>query len=37
MDLGDETDAALTDQYGGWSIGYPGTVDLMIRIEGFLA
>ncbi|MDH4268784.1 MAG: ABC transporter substrate-binding protein [Dehalococcoidia bacterium] len=37
MDLGDDYDAALTDQYGCWNFEYPGTVDVMIPIEGFLA
>jgi branched-chain amino acid transport system substrate-binding protein len=37
MDLGDEYDEALTDQYGCWNFEYPGTVDVMIPIEGFLA
>jgi len=37
MDLGDAYDAALTDQYGCWNFEYPGTVDVMIPIEGFLA
>jgi len=37
MDLGDEYDAALTDQYGCWNFEYPGTVDVMIPIEGFLS
>jgi branched-chain amino acid transport system substrate-binding protein len=36
MDLGDDYDAALTDQYGCWNFEYPGTVDVMIPIEGFL-
>jgi branched-chain amino acid transport system substrate-binding protein len=37
MDLGDEYDQALTDQYGCWNFEYPGTVDVVIPIEGFLA
>ena len=37
VDLGDEYDVALTDQYGCWNFEYPGTVDVMIPIEGFLA
>jgi branched-chain amino acid transport system substrate-binding protein len=37
MDLGDGHDAALTDQYGCWNFEYPGTVDVVIPIEGFLA
>jgi branched-chain amino acid transport system substrate-binding protein len=37
MDLGDEYDEALTDQYGCWNFEYPGTVDVVIPIEGFLA
>jgi branched-chain amino acid transport system substrate-binding protein len=37
MDLGDDYDAAMTDQYGCWNFEYPGTVDVMIPIEGFLA
>ena len=37
MDLGDEYDAALTDQYGCWNFEYPGTVDVVIPIEGFLS
>jgi len=37
MDLGPEYDAALTDQYGCWNFEYPGTVDVMIPIERFLA
>jgi branched-chain amino acid transport system substrate-binding protein len=36
-DLGDEHDAGLTDQYGCWNFEYPGTVDVVIPIEGFLA
>jgi hypothetical protein len=30
MDLGDEYDQALTDQYGYWNFEYPGTADLVI-------
>jgi hypothetical protein len=30
-------DAALTDRYGCWNFEYPGTVDVVIPIEGFLA
>ena len=37
MDLGDASDAVLTDQYGCWNFEYPGTVDVMIPIEEFLA
>jgi branched-chain amino acid transport system substrate-binding protein len=37
IDLGDAYDAAMTDQYGCWNFEYPGTVDVMIPIEGFLA
>jgi len=37
MDFGDAVDAALTDKYGCWNFEYPGTVDVMIPIEGFLA
>jgi branched-chain amino acid transport system substrate-binding protein len=37
IDLGDAYDAALTDQYGCWNFEYPGTVDVVIPIEGFLA
>jgi len=37
MDLGDEYDEAFTDQYGCWNFEYPGTVDVVIPIEGFLA
>jgi branched-chain amino acid transport system substrate-binding protein len=37
IDLGDEYEAALTDQYGCWNFEYPGTADVMIPIEGFLA
>ena len=37
MDLGDDYDAALTDQYGCWNFEYPGTADVVIPIEGFLA
>jgi len=37
MDLGDEYDEAFTDQYGCWNFAYPGTVDVVIPIEGFLA
>jgi branched-chain amino acid transport system substrate-binding protein len=37
IDLGRDYDAALTDQYGCWNFEYPGTVDVVIPIEGFLA
>ncbi len=37
MDLGDAYDEALTDQYGCWNFEYPGTTDVLIPIEGFLA
>ena len=37
MDLGDDFDAGLTDQYGCWNFEYAGTVDVVIPIEGFLA
>jgi branched-chain amino acid transport system substrate-binding protein len=37
MDFGNDYDAALTDQYGCWNLEYPGTVDVLIPIEGFLA
>ena len=37
MDFGDSLDAAWTDQYGCWNFEYPGTVDVVIPIEGFLA
>jgi hypothetical protein len=37
MDLGDEYDAALTNQYGNWNFQYPGTKPMLIPIEGFLA
>jgi branched-chain amino acid transport system substrate-binding protein len=37
MDFGDAYDEAFTDQYGCWNFEYPGTVDVMIPIEGFLA
>jgi branched-chain amino acid transport system substrate-binding protein len=37
IDLGDEYDAELTDQYGCWNFEFPGTVDVVIPIEGFLA
>jgi hypothetical protein len=37
MDLGPAHDVALTDQYGCWNFEYPGTVDVVIPIEGFLA
>ena len=36
IDFGRDSDAALTDQYGCWNFEYPGTVDVMIPIEGFL-
>jgi branched-chain amino acid transport system substrate-binding protein len=37
VDLGDDYVEALTDQYGCWNFEYPGTVDVVIPIEGFLA
>jgi branched-chain amino acid transport system substrate-binding protein len=37
MDFGRDSDAAWTDRYGCWNFEYPGTVDVMIPIEGFLA
>jgi branched-chain amino acid transport system substrate-binding protein len=37
IDFGDEYDEALTDQYGCWNFEYPGTVDVVIPIEEFLA
>jgi len=37
MDLGPGAEAALTDQYGCWNFEYPGTADIVIPIEGFLA
>jgi branched-chain amino acid transport system substrate-binding protein len=37
MYVGPNYNAALTDQYGCWNFEYPGTVDVMIPIEGFLA
>jgi len=37
VDLGDAYDEALTDQYGCWNFAYPGTVDVLIPIEEFLA
>jgi branched-chain amino acid transport system substrate-binding protein len=37
IDLGDDYDTALTDKYGNWNFEYPGTVDVVIPIEGFLA
>ena len=36
MDLGRDSDAALTDKYGCWNFQYPGTKPLLIPIEGFL-
>jgi branched-chain amino acid transport system substrate-binding protein len=36
MDLGDDYDVGWTDQYGCWNFEYPGTVDVVIPIEGFL-
>jgi len=36
IDFEDASDAALTDQYGCWNFEYPGTVDVVIPIEGFL-
>lgn len=35
MDLGDDYDEALTDQYGNWNFEYPGTVDIHIPTEWF--
>jgi branched-chain amino acid transport system substrate-binding protein len=37
VDLGDEYDEALTDQYGCWNFEYPGREDVVIPIDGFLA
>lgn len=37
MNLGRDYDATLTDQYGCWNFEYPGTVDVVIPIEEFLA
>ena len=37
IDLGDEYDEPLTDQYGCWNFQYPGTKPLLIPIEGFLS
>jgi len=37
IDLGDDYAAALTDRYGCWNFEYPGTADVVIPIEGFLA
>ena len=37
LDLGDDYDVPLTDQYGNCNFQYPGTADVMIPIEGFLA
>jgi branched-chain amino acid transport system substrate-binding protein len=37
MDLGDEYDEALTDQYGCWNFEYPGAADLFMPIDAFLA
>lgn len=37
LDFGDAYDEAFTDQYGCWNFEYPGTVDVVIPIEGFLA
>ena len=36
IDFGDEYDETFTDQYGCWNFEYPGTVDVVIPIEGFL-
>lgn len=36
MDLGDDYDETLTDQYGCWNLEYPGTVDVVIPIDWFL-
>jgi len=36
IDFGRDSDAALTDKYGCWNFEYPGTVDVLIPIEGFL-
>jgi len=37
IDLGDDYDEALTDQYGCWNFEYPGREDVVIPIDGFLA
>jgi len=37
IDLGDDYDAPLTNQYGCWNFEYPGTADVVIPMEGFLA
>jgi hypothetical protein len=37
IDFGDDYDEALTDQYGCWNMEYPGTKDVVIPIDGFLA
>jgi len=37
IDLGDDYDEALTDQYGCWNLEYPGREDVVIPIDGFLA
>jgi len=37
VDLGDDYDEALIDQYGCWNFEYPGREDVVIPIEGFLA
>lgn len=36
VDLGDEFDEALTDQWGCWNFEYTGTKDVLILIDGFL-
>ena len=37
IDLGDDYDEALTDQYGCWNLEYPGREDVVVPIDGFLA
>jgi branched-chain amino acid transport system substrate-binding protein len=37
VDLGADYDEALTDQHGNWNFQYPGTVAMVIPIDGFLA
>ena len=37
IDFGPDSDAAFSDQYGCWNFEYPGTMDVVIPIEGFLA
>jgi len=36
IDLGDEYDEDLTDQYGCWNFEFSGTTDVLILIDGFL-